>query len=202
LSLNAVKSETAEGQAPKTSLTTQQHNGGQHNDGHQHGSAPDKAQGKGQDKTTAKKPADKPKTRTKRPARTQRITMRIATEVIQVVRNVESADQATRSLAAKLFNIAPEVDDLAAAIATADKTTVGVVSSLIELRNTEDPLDRMVAIANWDTKTTTTPAWRFLHAMDLVSRQMPGNDTKAAAEFVKVLDKLPPEIDDVLDLLN
>ena len=200
MSVNAVKSESAEGKqtvATENSLSAQQHISG-----HEHGSVPGKAQGKDQDKTAAKKPADKPKTRSKRPARTQRITMRVATEVIQVVRNVESADQATRSLAAKLFNIAPEVDELAAAIATADKSTVGVVSSLIGLRNTQDPLDRMVAIANWDTKTTTTPAWRFLHAVDLVSRQMPGNDTKAAAEFVKVLDELPPEIDDVLDLLN
>lgn len=200
MSLNAVKSESAEGKqtvAPDASAPTQQHIGSQ-----DHDTVQNKTEGKDQDKAAAKKPADKPKPKPKRAARTQRITMRMATEVIQVVRNVESADQATRSLAAKLFNIAPEVDELAAAIATADKSTVGVVSSLTDLRDTEDPLDRMVAISNWDAKTTTTPAWRFLHALGLVSRQMPGNDTKAAAEFVKVLDELPPEIDDLLDLLS
>lgn len=147
----------------------------------------------------AKKPATKPRRRTRAP---QRTTLKIANEVIEVVRDVEGADDATRKLAAHLFNIDNDIDAISAAIATVDKDTVGVVSSLIELRDTADPLDRMVMVSTWDAKKTTTPAWRFLHALDLVSRQMPGNDTKTAAEFVRILDELPEELDLLLVLLN
>lgn len=151
------------------------------------------------EETPAKKQASKPRRRARTP---QRTTLKIANEVIEVVRDVEAADSATRKLAATLFTLENEVDVIAAAIATVDKDTVGVVSSLIELRDTEDALDRMVLVSTWDAKKTTTPAWRFLHALDLVSRQTPGNDTKTAAEFVRVLDDLPQELDQLLDLLN
>ncbi|GAA2031227.1 hypothetical protein GCM10009720_09360 [Yaniella flava] len=186
------------GGQPNTGAPTPQKPGTVHNDAKP---APDNAASPSQsaEKTPAKKQASKPRRRTRTP---QRTTLKIANEVIEVVRDVEAADSATRKLAATLFTLDNEVDAIAAAIATVDKDTVGVVSSLIELRDTEDALDRMVLVSTWDAKKTTTPAWRFLHALDLVSRQTPGNDTKTAAEFVRVLDDLPEELDLLLDLLN
>lgn len=161
--------------------------------------ANDASSDSGQEASEVKKSATKPRRRNRTP---QRTTLKIANEVIEVVRDVEAADDATRKLAATLFSIDNDIDAIAAAVATVDKDTVGVVSALIELRDTTDPLDRMVMVATWDAKKTTTPAWRFLHALDLVSRQMPGNDTKTAAEFVRVLDELPEELDLLQDLLS
>lgn len=148
------------------------------------------------------KPAQPKRRATAARRNAQRTTPKVAQEVIRVVRSVEDADDDTRILAATLFNIEPEVDDIAVAIATADKDIVGVVSSLIDLRDTEETLDAMVKISSWDAKKTTAPAWRFLHALDLVSRQMPRNDTETAAEFVKVLSDIPAEIDNLLELLS
>lgn len=148
---------------------------------------------------STKPAAKKPRRRSRAP---QRATPKIANEVIQVVRDVESAEEPTRKLAATLFNIDNDIDTLAASIATVDKDTVGVVTALIELRDQDDPVERMIAVSTWDDKKTTNPAWRFLHALDLVSRQMPGNDTKTAAEFTRVLDELPEELDKLEELLS
>lgn len=161
---------------------------------------PQQATGEAAKASEAKKPAaKKPRRRSRTP---QRTTPKIANEVIQVVRDVEAADEPTRKLAATLFNIDNDIDTIAAAVATVDKDTVGVVSALIELRDQDDPVERMIAVSTWDDKKTTNPAWRFLHALDLVSRQMPGNDTKTAAEFTRVLDELPEELDLLEELLS